>query len=339
MKVLLWHVHGSYATALVQGPNEYLIPVLDGRGPDGRGRARTWDWPDSAREVTPEQLRDAEIDAVVLQRVHELDLVRSWTRREPGTELPAVFLEHDAPRGAAAATPHPLADQNRIPIVHVTHFNDLMWDCGRASTTVVEHGVPDPGHRYTGTDPTLGVVVNEPTRRGRIAGTDLLLRLGRELPLEVYGMGMAALADLAIAADPGDGRSAALAGHLHDDPPQHLMHEALARSRAYLHPFRWTSLGLSLIEAMLLGMPVLGLSTTAAPESVPHGAGLLSNDLDVLITTARRWLDDPDEARARGAVGRAHALERFGMGRFLDDWDAVLSAVVAERVAAVRTVG
>jgi glycosyltransferase involved in cell wall biosynthesis len=332
MRILLWHVHGSYTTALVQGRHEYLIPVLGDRGPDGRGRARTWDWPDSAREVTPEELRDTGVDAVVLQRVHEIDLVRSWTRREPGVDLPAVYLEHDAPPGHAATTPHPLSDQTRIPVVHVTHFNALMWDSGRAPVSVVEHGVPDPGYRYTGERASLGVVVNEPARRGRVAGTDLLLRLARDLPLDVYGMGMAALADLAVAADPGDGRTATLAGHLHDDPPQGLMHDELARHRAYLHPFRWTSLGLALIEAMLLGLPVLGLSTTAAPESVPAGAGVLSSDPAVLIRTARRWLDDPDEARERGAIGRAHALERFGMARFLDDWDAVLAAAVSTGV-------
>jgi glycosyltransferase involved in cell wall biosynthesis len=34
----------------------------------------------------------------------------------------------------------------------------------------------------------------------------------------------------------------------------------MARRRVYLHPVRWTSLGLSLIEAMHLGMPVAGLA-------------------------------------------------------------------------------
>ena len=54
MKVLVWHVHGSWTTAFVQGGHEYLIPVVEGRGPDGLGRARTWDWPASVREVAPQ---------------------------------------------------------------------------------------------------------------------------------------------------------------------------------------------------------------------------------------------------------------------------------------------
>ena len=53
MNVLLWHVHGSWTTALVQGPHTYLLPVVPDRGPDGRGRAQTWDWPPGAIEVTP----------------------------------------------------------------------------------------------------------------------------------------------------------------------------------------------------------------------------------------------------------------------------------------------
>ena len=77
----------------------------------------------------------------------------------------------------------------------------------------------------------------------------------------------------------------------------------LAANRAYFHPYRWTSLGLSLIEAMTIGMPVLALPVTAAPESVPAAAGVLSSDPAVLAATARRWLADPDEASERGCAG------------------------------------
>src|SRR5690242_5687503 len=109
MRILVWHVHGSWTTSFVQGDHEYLIPVLPDRGPDGRGRARTWTWPATAQEVTPEQLRTAEIDLVVLQRPHELKLTEEWTGRRPGPELPAVYVEHNAPHGPAPSTVHPLA--------------------------------------------------------------------------------------------------------------------------------------------------------------------------------------------------------------------------------------
>ena len=59
MRILLWHVHGSWTTSFVQGAHEYLLPVVPDRGPDGRGRAQTWDWPASAIEVTRPHTCDA----------------------------------------------------------------------------------------------------------------------------------------------------------------------------------------------------------------------------------------------------------------------------------------
>ena len=120
--------------------------------------------PASAREVPAEQLRDEDVDVVVLQRVRDLELVREWLGREPGRDLPAVFLEHNAPDGSVPDTRHPLADRNDIPIAHVTHFNRLFYDNGRAPTTVIEHGIVDPGERWTGELARAAVVTNEPVR-------------------------------------------------------------------------------------------------------------------------------------------------------------------------------
>jgi hypothetical protein len=114
------------------------------------------------------------------------------------------------------------------------------------------------------------------------------------------------------------------------DLPTARLHRRLAECRVYLHPIRWTSLGLSLIEAMQAGMPVVALATTEAYRAVPPGAGAVSTDLDVLVRTARELVADPDAARAAGEVARAHALERYGLGRFLAEWDAVLEAVLAD---------
>ena len=64
-----------------------------------------------------------------------------------------MFLEHNAPGGPAASSRHPTADRDDLTLVHVTHFNALMWDAGRTRTEVVEHGIVDPGYHYTGTLP------------------------------------------------------------------------------------------------------------------------------------------------------------------------------------------
>jgi hypothetical protein len=323
MKVLIWHVHGSWTTAFVQGGHEYLLPVVAGpggdRSPDGLGRARTWAWPASAREVTPAQLREEDVDVVVLQRTRDLDLVREWLGREPGRDLPAVFLEHNAPDGSVPDTRHPLADRDDIPIAHVTHFNRLFYDNGRAPTTVIEHGIVDPGERWTGELSRAAVVVNEPVRRGRTTGGDLLPGLAAVAPVDVFGMGLTGLHER-YGLDPG--RVA-----LHDDLPQAAMHAELARRRVYVHPVRWTSLGLSLLEAMHLGMPVVGLATTEAIEAVPPEAGVLSTRPDRLWQAVRTYLHDEDAARLAGKAARAAALERYGLDRFLRDWDRLLREV------------
>jgi hypothetical protein len=323
VNVLLWHVHGSWTTAFVQGDHDYLIPVVTGpggdRSADGLGRARTWDWPASAREVTPSQLRGEDVDVVVLQRPRDLELVREWLGREAGRDVPAVFLEHNAPEGSVPHTRHPLADRDDIPIAHVTHFNRLFYDNGRAPTTVIEHGIVDPGDRWTGELARAAVVVNEPVRRGRTTGGDLLPGLAAVAPVDVFGMGLAGLHER-FGLDPH--RVA-----LHDDPPQAAMHAELARRRVYVHPVRWTSLGLSLLEAMHLGMPVVALATTEAVEAVPPDAGVLSTRPERLWDAVRIYLHDQDAARLAGKAARAAALERYGLDRFLADWDRLLREV------------
>lgn len=321
MNILLWHVHGSWTTSFVQGPHTYLVPVTPDRGPDGLGRARTFSWPDSVREVTPDELRDAEVDLIVFQRPHEPDLAERWLGgRRPGRDVPAVYLEHNAPDGDVPSTRHPCADRDDLTLVHVTHFNRLFWDNGTTRTEVIEHGIVDPGHQYIGHLARAAVVVNEPVRRGRHTGTDLLTDLSRAAPLDVFGMrteGLAARLGL-----PEERCRTA-------DLPQGELHVALAERRLYLHPVRWTSLGLSLLEAMHLGMPVVALATTEAVEAVPPGAGTLSTRPEVLARAARHYLEEPEAAAEDGARARQAALERYGLKRFLDDWERVMTEAIS----------
>lgn len=308
MKILLWHVHGSWTTGFVHGGHDYVVPVLPDRGPDGVGVARTYRWPESVRELAPGELADEEFDVVVLQRPHEPALAEEWLGRRPGRDVPAVYVEHNAPQGRINEMRHPMADRDDLLLVHVTHFNDLFWDAGSTPTRVVEHGIVDPGERYSGELPRAAVVVNEARRRGRVTGTDLLERFGRSAPLDVFGMDAASLGGI-------------------EDLPHDRLHDEMARRRVYLHPIRWTSLGLSLLEAMHLGMPIVALGATEVHEAVPPQAGVVSTRVDVLADAVRTLIADPDEAAERGRAARAAVLERYGLDRFLADWDDVLEEV------------
>jgi glycosyltransferase involved in cell wall biosynthesis len=222
-------------------------------------------------------------------------------------------------------------------VVHVTHTNALFWDTGSTPTRVIEHGLVDPGHHYSGEVPRAAVVVNEPVRRGRVTGTDLLDGFARAAPLDVFGMGVDQLgtAQPSTAQPSTDqlstGGGSASPGErpirTHEDLPQHELHRQLARRRVYLHPYRWTSLGLSLLEAMFLGLPVVALATTEVPAVVPKGAGCVSNDLGELRRALRHLLADPELAHRQGSAARAAVLGRFGLGRFLSDWDQLLEEI------------
>jgi hypothetical protein len=308
VKVFLWHVHGGYTNSFVRGGHEYLVPVLPDRGPDGLGRSRTFDWPDSVVEVMPEEARDTEVDVLILQRPDELELAERWLGRKPGRDVPALYLEHSLPQGRIGEMRHPAAGRADLLLVHVTHFNELFWDAGTTATRVIEHGIVDPGYRYSGELARAAVVVNEPVRRGRVTGTDLLPALNGQVPIDLFGMGTDEL------------------GGLGDVKPPHLWDE-MARRRVYVHPIRWTSLGFSLLEAMHLGMPVVALATTEVVEAVPAEAGVLSTRVETLAKGIRRLVEHPGDARRSGRAGRAAVLARYGLDRFLAEWDELLAEV------------
>lgn len=312
--VLLWHVHGSWTTSFVRGPHRYLIPVVEDGGPWGRGRCGR-DWP-SAEEVPAGRLREIEPDVVVLQRPEEIGLIERWLGRRPGADIPAVYVEHNAPRPSAATTRHPLAERADIPIVHVTHFNNLMWDNGSAPTRVVPHGIVDPGALYTGEIPHGVALINEPARRGRITGSDLLPDFAMAGPVDLYGIGASDFTADKPARYPIRGIG---------DFEQSALHPEMARRRVYLHTARWTSLGLSLLEAMHLAMPVVALATTEAVSAVPPEAGAISCDVASLTAKFRELLHEPDLAVLAGKSARQFALERYSLDAFLRRWDSLLA--------------
>lgn len=327
MRVLLWRVHDPWTSAFLQGAHDVLVPVLPDGGAADCGGVAAAARPGRAREVAVEQLREEPVDAVILQRPHELGLAEEWLGRRPGRDVPALYLEHHAPTGPAATTRHPLAYQAAIPIVHVSAAHRLRWDAGQAPTHVVPCGVPDPGHRWTGGLERAAVVADAPGRCDRAVGADLLPGLVRAAPVDVLGPGVSALLDpdgplgAALAPAAASGRLG-----LRDDLPHDRLLVELARRRVFVDLARRTSLGLPLAEAMLLGMPVVALATTEAAAAVPPGCGVLAVDRTVLHGAVRRYLRDPGLAADHGRAARAHALEAFGLQRFLDDWDALLDA-------------
>jgi hypothetical protein len=75
-------------------------------------------------------------------------------------------------------------------------------------------------------------------------------------------------------------------------------------------------------------MPVVAVASTEIGEAVPREAGVVSTDLAVLHDAVRTYTADPEAARLAGKAARHHALARFGIDRFLGDWDRLLAQVM-----------
>lgn len=90
MRILLWHVHGGWADAFVRGDHQYLLPTTAARDGWGLGTGGR-DWPNTV-EIAPEELHDADVDVVLLQRPEGASPRRnaSWAAVSAATSPPST---------------------------------------------------------------------------------------------------------------------------------------------------------------------------------------------------------------------------------------------------------
>ena len=240
------------------------------------------------------------------RRNYEIDRFEILSERQQ--RLPRIYLEHDPPRQHPTDTVHRSQDPDGL-LVHVTPFNALMWDNGITPSRVIEHGVMIPEHvRYVGDISRGIVVINDLKTRGRLLGRDIFERAAGEVPLDLVGM---------------DAESLRGRGEIH---PMQLA-AFVARYRFFFNPIRWTSLGLAVIEAMTVGLPIVGLATTEMATAIENGvSGHIDTDVDRLIDAMNLLLLDPAEAQ-RWCRRRRRALERFHIDRFAADWQETFHQV------------
>ena len=312
LKILTWHVHGNYLYYLTQVPHDFYLVTDSARSTHHSGRSGTLPWGDNVFEAHVEQIRDMAFDVILFQSRDAWDREQHELLSPAQLGLPRVYLEHDPPQEHPTNTRHWVQDRN-VMLVHCTHFNALMWDSGETPTQVVEHGVkPMSPASYRGDKPEGIVVVNNLKRRGRRLGLDVYLQARQAVPLSLVGMGSLELAE---------------AGGL-GEVENHRLAEVVSRYRFFFNPIRYTSLGLSIIEAMMAGVPVVGLATTELVTVIRSGEnGFVDTRLPVLVDAMRSLTDDPSLAAALGEAGRKTAVERFGIERFVQDWLAVFNEV------------
>lgn len=311
MKILTWHTHGSYLYYLAQAPHDFYVLSKPGRPPGYGGRCGHIPWGDNVHDLPIEEAARQEFDCIIFQDDHQYLEDQHRYLSEAQRRLPRIYIEHDTPRDHPTDMRHPV-DDPAVLLVHVTHFNALMWDSQGITTRVIEHGVlPPQGVSYQGNLERGLVVVNNIARRGRRLGGDIFQQVREHVPLDLVGMG----------AEEAGG----IGEVLHAQLPAFA-----AQYRFFFNPIRYTSLGLAVIEAMMLGMPIVGLATTEMATVIDNGvSGFINTDVGKLTGQMKLLLAEPELARTMGETARQYALERFHIQRFVSDWNAALKLVAA----------
>jgi glycosyltransferase involved in cell wall biosynthesis len=309
LRILTWHVHGNYLWYLSQAPHDFYLPVKPGNAPGYGGRGTTFPFGDNVHDIPAEEVANARFDCILFQHSDnylrdQFEILSTSQRR-----LPQIFIQHDPALDHPTDQKHWCDDPGAL-LVHVTPFNALMWDSGRTPTRIIDHGVPcHPGVRYTGELARGIVAINNLGTRGRRLGPDVFLQAREQIPLDLVGMGAEELGGL------GEVKPTQLAAFS-------------ARYRFFFNPIRYTSLGLAVCEAMMLGMPIVGLATTEMVTAIQNGVtGYVDTSIPRVIESMQHLLDDPGEARRLGGNARRYAQERFSLDRFVRQWNETFQEV------------
>ncbi len=104
----------------------------------------------------------------------------------------------------------------------------------------------------------------------------------------------------------------------------------------FVQPSRWEGFGLTLVEAMAVGLPVVATDVGGIPEIVRHGRdGVLvpAGDAAALALAIADLLDDPARRSAFAAEGRHRAHTEFHIDRLVAETAALYRDALARRGA------
>ena len=309
LKIFTWHIHGSYLFYLSQGNYEIYIPVNENKDEGYYGRGETFPFESNVIEVSINDVKDCTFDCILFQTNKNYLVDQYAILSEEQRKLPRIYLEHDPPANNPVNQRHIMHDPE-VLVVHVTHFNKLMWHNENVITKVIDHGVIKPPPEYSGEFEKGIVVINHLHQRGRKLGADIFNEVRKHIPLDLIGMGTKEYGGLGEI--------------LHPQIPSFI-----SKYRFFFNPIRYTSLGLAVCEAMMTGIPVVALATTEYVTVLNNNvSGIIHTDVDYLIQKMKEMLHDRSFAASIGNEGKKIAEKRFNIERFTKEWEDTFQAAV-----------
>jgi glycosyltransferase involved in cell wall biosynthesis len=309
LRIFTWHIHGTYLYYLSKGDYTIYIPTNEQRTEGYYGKGHTFPFGGNVIEVPAEEVKNLPFDCILFQTNRNYFIDQYEILSPAQRQLPRVYLEHDPPREHPTDTIHPVNDPDVI-MVHVTHFNRLMWHCNNRIVKVIEHGVPESVLPYSGELDRGIVVINNMHKRGRRLGADLFAEVSKRVPLDLVGMGTKEYGGLG-------------------EVPHPELPAFISRYRFFFNPIRYTSFGLAVCEAMMAGVPIVGLATTEYATVLKDGVnGYAHTNIDYLVDVMKLLLHDKALAISIGLAGKKTAETLFSMERFTSQWKAVFQLAI-----------
>jgi glycosyltransferase involved in cell wall biosynthesis len=339
------HLHGGLETycwemgrALARRGHEVCL-VAGARGDAWHGEVKLaqfpfrleQEWPDfghrfqrlmervSFARSALDHVLSAGYDAVVIAKPY--DFPPMWRARRRGLKAQVAFHAsgtefYFGDRWFSGAVDHWLAVSR-----HTARQQEERY--GRA-TSVVHNGVDVERFRAVASNPELRKAWGVPASARLIVSTGRLVgwkglrvivsampRLDDDVHYLVVGAGTEAEPLRSLASELGVANRVHLAGRIeHGRLP-----EVLSQADVYVQPsIGEESFGISVLEAMACGLPVLASNFSALPEVVGDGESgvlLAPGDVGAWASALGSLLADPARRRLLGAAGRARAEGRF----------------------------
>lgn len=132
-RVLTWHVRGNYLYDLTRTPQDFYIVTKPDNPLGYAGKVGVLPRGDNVHEISADDVADAQFDVVLYQHQSHWEADREQLLSPAQQHLPRVYIEHGPPHDGSVQQWHRVDDSNTL-LVHVTHFNRLIWDSGVTPT-------------------------------------------------------------------------------------------------------------------------------------------------------------------------------------------------------------
>lgn len=220
--------------------------------------------------------------------------------------VPHVTIDHCLPPSNWTKTI--INRTKEIPVdkrIFITEFSKTAW-FGTDQDIILYHGIdPVQFSGWTGGSEAGISVVNKFASRDVFCGWNIWSEAAKKIPVELVGD------------NPGLSESAKSTDELVSK---------LRKAKYFLNTSQWSPIPMSLVEAMMVGCPIITTRKQEIPKFITHEVnGLFADTPEEIVAAAARISENPEFAAQLGQNARATALEYFGLDRFVKEWNNVLA--------------